>query len=693
MAEIQYAKYIPRIKPRGFCPNPIAKYGIPKEADSVLNRNVIGTVAHEQFWEEQFHYLDVGYTTAGVWIPPRYYWWLNFWPVATVGRGLHLPDPIDCDMEKYETMYYAKKEGYGLIIPKKRRAGLSEQTGSDINCELRRRPEAYKAGIIAGLSKYSEEVMLKVLKGNPNLPPELRLNTLINTVDELKAGWVEKTEQGWIENGSQNSVIAKTVFNNPAVMKGSLLDDCYFEESGENKWLIEAYNAAKKCFYDGDRMIGTPVVYGTGGKISGGSGDFLEMWSEAEAYKLIRLRIYGDRKRKPFYVGATGSDGRVNHIVPNIMKLAVENNYDMTQIIGCEDTEHATMTILADQAEKLKMKNKKPYWESKQDDPIDDSDVFMKYGVNDYDAELLVKQKMKILSNPQLVNRYKLEWKTDPKTGVVVRPLQVKYSLIPEDENPDDWVWIDQLPIHGLRGAFKAGLDGYDIDKSNSSKSLGSMVVLGSAPHPKIVQGKPYALIRCRPKRKERFYELCAMLSVMYNLHQSVMADARSPLVIDWFIKNGFEGMLAPRPDAFDSINSEMNHKYGFKATTFTKPQMIALNQSWVVDSMESCNMLDIVRDFQDCDVEQTDSDWDSHDAVGLANICRICFPAIIHDDSEHEEYDPFELVKWERNSNGELFSDNAINLKQNMDYYGEEDSDYDNAYVVESLFHRNQLF
>ena len=47
----------PYKKGKGFCPNPIAKNGIPKYADSKYNKNVIGTPDWEKFWEEQLYYI------------------------------------------------------------------------------------------------------------------------------------------------------------------------------------------------------------------------------------------------------------------------------------------------------------------------------------------------------------------------------------------------------------------------------------------------------------------------------------------------------------------------------------------------------------------------------------------------------------------------------------------------------------
>jgi hypothetical protein len=690
----QRVPYVPRIKGKGFCPNPIARYGITIEADSALDPDVQGTSLWEEFWLEQYDALKNGYVTGGVRIPPRYYQYLNFWPMATVGRGLHLPDPTDTDLELAE-LKEAVKGKYGLIIPKRRRCGMSEEAANDINWNFRMRDEEYRAAIIAGRQTYADTLMQKVSRGNIHMPPELLLNTLISNTETVICGYREKTDKGYTEKGSMNQVVAKTVFNNPNVLKGELLDDCYFEESGENDWLIATFNANKHCFMDGDKMVGTPYVYGTGGNIATGSAGFMEMWHEAEAFKLIRVRIYGDRKRKPYYLGARGTDGKVEHDIPNLIKLLKEGNYSPEQLLGCEDSEHAIKKIRIEQSELAKLKNKKSFWESKQNDPLTDNDVFMVVGGNQYDVDALTEATNRIGENPQMYKRYKLEWEVD-KDGIPLLPRKVKATLIADDEDPEMWVEILEMPNLTIRNGYVQGLDGYDIDKSNTSLSLGSSVIMGNNNRSKVIDpGKIYAHIRCRPRRKEIFFEGCAMLSVMYNTEEACMVDARSPTVIDFYVNNGLSKYLAPRPVAFDSPNSEQNHAFGYKKSTYTVKPFISLNQTWVLDYSQHCWFPTVIKDFIDCDVSVVDdSDWDSHDAVGLANIQRVygMRKAVVY--NAEDKYDPMEVVNW-----AEI---DGVYTPTNLDVvFPDENTDYSifdenitGQYVIDSLTEQqNSLF
>jgi len=169
--------YRPIIKSKGFMPNPIAVYGIPSYADSIRNKKVIGTTAHENFWNEQIHYCEHGYDTGGIHIPGRYYYYLNYAYVTTVGRGMHRPDYVDIDLEFFRTVEQAKLQRWGIISPKKRRAGNSEKVSKGIiSYGMHFTPEGYAGAVVAGLEDYTNDFRNKFRDLESNLPPEFRLH-------------------------------------------------------------------------------------------------------------------------------------------------------------------------------------------------------------------------------------------------------------------------------------------------------------------------------------------------------------------------------------------------------------------------------------------------------------------------------------------------------------------------------------
>lgn len=672
--------YNPRIKEKGFCPNPIAIHGIPYYADSIVNPDCVGTSAWREWWYEQFELCRTGYTTGGVFIPPMYYMYLNFYPISTVKRGRHLPDPVDADLEFFEEVLQAKTEGYGLIILKARRRGLSEKAGLIMRHGCLTNPEKYQAAIIAGLSDYSEELFSKFVQGNTALPPEMQVHQMVDEdkMDYEMAYWRKTITGRQVKDGSYNTVYARTVKNNPNVTKGSMLEDCFFEESGENMNLVPAYSASKKCYMDGDVMVGTPYIYGTGGKIKGGSKGFKEMVHSAKENNMKVLRYYGPRLRKPYYMGSTGIDGRVvthlknkttgvmEEVTPNLNRMLKELKLSPEQLLGCEDVEYGTQKILEHRAIVIQQENKQPYYEALQDDPLNDEECFLSFNGNDYSAEKLSAQEMHVYQalgeNPMLIRRYTMDFERD-HNNMIKLPWNIILTPVREDERPDCWIEIYKMPEVGYSKLYCQGIDGYDIDLSTTSDSIGASVVMtrannspGGMVKPKQVQ----SVIRCRPRRKETFYLYCMMQSILYGTLGATMADARSPGVIAFYIAHGCEKYLATRPTAFDTARTEQHDKYGFKMTPNVRKPLMAMMQSWVEDFVQWCYFLPLIRDIRNFDKEADDSDWDAHDALQLALLCDFSIGIPARNQEEDSE-DAFALVSWREQPNGVMAPDREI--------------------------------
>ena len=216
--------YLPRIKGKGFCPNPVIEDGIPKYADSVAYPEVWGTAAHEDWWEEQFEYCVNGYWTGGVFIPGRYYYYLNFCSINTAGRGYHNPDYVDYDLEYAELVEEAKRTSKGIIGLKRRRAGFSEKWAKMVgDYGMRFTPQGYVAGIVAGLSVYSEELAGKLLYSNSLVAPELRLS-IPNQGSDIQVYWLDPNDKK-IRRGSNGKIKIRTANSNASIMKGDVYNE------------------------------------------------------------------------------------------------------------------------------------------------------------------------------------------------------------------------------------------------------------------------------------------------------------------------------------------------------------------------------------------------------------------------------------------------------------------------------------
>lgn len=668
-----YTTYTPRIKGRNFCPNPVAKYGIPAYADSTVNFSVEGTVAHDEWWNEQIDYCLNGYMTGGIKIPGRYYYYLNFCWISTLKRGNHFPDYVDIDHEFFELIEEAKADYKGIICIKKRRVGLSEKFAKAIaGYGLRFYPEQYSAGIVSGLKEYSEELFSKFKEGNSNCPPEFRLHKLLDNTIEYKVGWQEKTLSGFVDRGSMNSVVCKTMFTNPNVMKGNKFDDVAFEESGENQVLIAGFNATSKCFAVGSKMVGTPFVYGTGGNIKSASKGFAEMWHDPDTYNLLKIPIYGDRLMVSCFVGSTNHLGKVEDNCPNIFNQYPDLEYE--QMLGMEDTIEAKKIIIEEKARLKKGKDKKIYWNYVQEHCLNDRDAFLKFSGNEFNPDLLATRLDELLSSPRKYLRYLLDYKLcenpdDPNYGLPEYPISIVPRLAPDHLDDDECILVYQLPRTDIKDLDVGGIDSYDLDQSMTSNSLGAMEVLRRANTvPGLAKRAPVCIIRQRPARKEIFYDNCLKVAFWYNLIGNVNLDIANTGIMEHFNKNGGKKFWCVRPRSFESPDSQQKHLYGTKLTGYSKPLMIGKMQTYVEDSVNEVVFPIWITEHQDYDMEQEDSDWDLADAHGLALMRDIDMkrPPL---EPRVTEKDPFEIQAWKDGTRSEWYD-----KKVEYDGYSEED-------------------
>ncbi len=625
-------KYEPIIKGKGFLPNPVSVYGIPDVADSYSFPETMGTVAHSDYWDEQIDRCVNGYYTGGIYITGRYYYYLNFCYIHTLGRGYHHPEFVDLDYEFFLLVDKVKAEKKGIICIKPRRKGLSEKvTNAVIDHGMRFTPAGYSAGLCAGKDVYVETFLQRIKSCNSFRPPEMRLHYDINNFEQFRAAYEIKTENGALVTGSKNNLLARTMDTKPNVFKGELLNDCVFEEAGEFPILKKGLGATKACFSVGRKMVGTPFIYGTGGNINSSMKEFSEIYEEAEYMNLERFEFYADRLVIGFFKGSIDEKGERFEDTPYLNATFAGKEYSPEQVLGCEDVQRSAEVILAEKLLLAKAKDRQSYFDYLTENPMNKRELFLRFTGNDFNTDALNKQRLRIEERPTRgYYKFHLEFIKN-KDGSLKIPLEVEKFPCSDDVEEHECVLIRHHPDINHKDLDIGGIDSYDQDKSAKSMSLGSMVVLrrrgnnlkddegNSLSHKRI----PICLVRMRPERKDVFYENCFKVAVYYNLLHNVLIDASKALIIEYFKKNGGEKYLAPRPLSFESDSSDQQHDYGVLLTSSvkSKPQMIGILQNYVWEEADQCWFPQIIDGLMNYDVLQKDSDWDEVDALGIALI------------------------------------------------------------------------
>lgn len=236
----------PYIKGKGFNPAPLVTDGIPDYADSVKNPKVVGTPEYETFWQEQLYRCMNGYQTGGIFLPGRFYYYMNFNAMLTI-NGVINPDYCDLHLQLCLIIEWCKKNQKKLVIGKKRRAGVSEFTQKAVIDHGFRFKLTYQGGIAAGKKIYAEDFMQKWGDSESLLLPELKVNWLLNNPEEVVSGYVVSEYGKDVEKNNGRKLYVRTMHSDANMFKGLFLNDVVAEESGEFANLCEFISATEDC--------------------------------------------------------------------------------------------------------------------------------------------------------------------------------------------------------------------------------------------------------------------------------------------------------------------------------------------------------------------------------------------------------------------------------------------------------------
>lgn len=660
------------IKTKKYCPNPVIKYGIPSYADAKANPKVVETLAYHQWWEEQVYYIKNGYNAGGLWIPGRYYKYLNF-DRAQTAKGAGPMEIHDFQLDFALLIEDLKRTRENAYVPKARRKTMSAMTVGMVIDYGWRFDTNYHAAIVAGLQEYSNDFLAKWKYVDMHMVPEFRVRKLKNNDDEIIAGWREQTEEGWVDCGTQNTIYIKTVNNNANVLKGKFLNDIVYEESGENELLEETIAASEDCLKLGSIQYGTSWIYGTGGNMQKGSKGFKKIHMKPKMFNVREWYIPAYVFLEPAYAGCVNEHGELIEEVPNLHHLAPHER------VGWSDFEHGKYIIKKRKEELLLEGDMEKYIDYCKNNPIDIQEIFRSASANNFDALKISDQLYKIESENKQYNKWHFSYKKNDKTGEQIFPLQVEIRPAKIEDNEWECVYIlnDGHPVKGYKYLDVAGIDSYDQNQARYSKSLGSMVVFRrqhTIEGIKHTSWAPVALIRIRPKYKEQFYDLCMKLALYYDLQQSVLIDIGANMISKHFQDSGNGHFLAPRPRKFESPNSKQTHETGVSINSYSKPKMVSALQSLFDFHIEKIWFEHILSEALNYDEVEIGSDNDAVDALGIAIMQAISMDSIPMNEDEMMALNPYDYPEFVEDAEGNILPKFGVDMDDDVPLGKEED-------------------
>jgi hypothetical protein len=653
----EIANYKPILKNRGFNPQPVAG-NIPYEADSYSNPDCIGSHIWEEFWEEQYERCVHGYTTGGMKISGRYYFYLNFAIIEGTTGPMH-PYFVDMQYDFFQLVEDVKSSNEaGIVCIKARRKGLSNMVQAGVIGHGIAFLVGYKAAVVAGLSPYVNGFRNKLNQTMGNLPPEFQMNILKDNEELLKIGYEEKRANGqFVEAGALTTINYASLQEQATKLEGEYFNDVVMEESGQFPLLSQAHSSIGPALKWGQDYKGTFYVYGTGGNILKSSKAFKYFWEHAESMRLRTFWVSARRMYFPFVGGLVDQYGNNISKIPNF-----DTKYQEHELIGVEDLVAAEESIKTERRTLMMDKtNKKKLIEFNQTMPLEVDEAFTTSGSNNFDEEILFSTLLEVegartVSYQEVVLRYILD-----EEGVPKLPLAVK--MVPYNpENPEHFDWeivrVMYPPEPTMKDYDVGGVDSYNEDDSLTSSSLGGMTVLRRNHIQGFIMEKyPLGLlIACtyqkRPPRKEQFYEITLKISIAYHLIKNCLVAADAQNHIDYFAKGFGLQFLALRPKSLDAPKSQMMNVYGVKMTVYSKPIMVGFLQSYILDYVYLCKDPQMIRELIAYDSQNIGTDWDLADSLGFALIRNVDMKRKPRsDESDQGEKDDHVLI-WR---NGQL--------------------------------------
>jgi hypothetical protein len=231
------------------------------------------------------------------------------------------------------------------------------------------------------------------------------------------------------------------------------------------------------------------------------------------------------------------------------------------------------------------------------------------------------------------------------------------------------------MPISHSRDLDIVGVDGYQLDNSRTSKSLGGIIVIrrnNMFPDDKTITYPgllPVLVYYQRPPRKEIFWEMSLKVSIFYGAIKNTMIGVDADSLIGYYKEMNCKKFLSPRPRSFESDKSEQVHEFGYKSTTFSIPRVLSLQQSWVEDYTEMSWFPELNLDLISYDEINMGNDYDLADALGHALI-RIQDMKRKPSLNESYQEDQIQLPEWREDENGNIvieknpFSGTKKNMK-----------------------------
>ena len=634
----------------------------------------IGTIAYDDLWDMHDDRCINGYAPIvdGVQYPRitgPHYFYLNMYQIMMLKVGakrkeLYYPYYRVLDHMIFLELEKAEKDGYGIILGKARRMGLS-YIGSVMTLWNMIFFKDNTVAVGAGKEDKAQALFEKMVKSMENVREEYRVSYRKRN-DWLKLAYSVTEHKVKKDKGIGSSLDVRTFFSDPSAFEGGSYSFFIFEEIGIHEKLIKSYKASEPAFTEGGIQFGVPMLFGTGGEVDKGSRDFKIMFTHPESYNLKKLFL-----PKYLYYPGTPATTEMEDL-SEMDKMDMDANFFDVRT-GLTDEDKALKHILKRRV--MARKSKEGYIKEVQSNPIKESDIFLKTDGGLLNRLALAAQRESIYNNENghtyLRGRY--DWQ-DPeslafelsrcrntKEKAIIRIRnEVKVKFV---EDPDGKVLMLKgiEPINSDSMPYKPdiqGTDSYDHEQVVESDSLGCSMVYRCFSGLSKEYDMPIALISERGDggSEDTFFDNNLKQSVYFRCENLI--EYTNIAILNHYKDVFAHHYLRENPNLRrEVVTNRGKQEYGVRMTsgaTGFKSLVTTLLKMEVKDNVQNIHFDQVIDEL----IEYGDSNTDIAMAYGIVLIHKLDIFDYISDDIGNEVDDGdvlMDMAHYVINDRGEL--------------------------------------
>ena len=527
-----------------------------------------GTHKYKQYWRNEREKVLNGYIVDDQYIPPFYYWYLNFCPIYNdVIKKKCLGDVWDSDLWFFQYIMLCMLQGKHAAVVKARQRGYSFKIMALLYWCY-----SWHEGSVNTIGAYKEEYTLKSWRFLEFYRKHLNANTYWRRgpVVPKSLEWYERTQ---LVDGSYHGLDSKlsaTTFKvSPENGVGGSQTIFFYEEAGIAPKLLETVGYVRPALEKGSKTTGIIILSGSVGDLED-CKDLKEVFYRPDCHNFLSIDNIWDKKSGYTKCG-----------------LFVSEAYNLAGFIDSEGN-----SLISEALEFIKKNNEKVKSIKRKDlaqldisqKPTSPEEAFDQRKISEFPIEELQRQQERInIKDEKNLWKYKplrctLYEDDNGKIQVNTRnlPDEHKYPIIPTWEDKRGVVTIYQPPEQQPKfHTYFAGVDTVEVDETTTSESVMSVDIyqrmvkvrykdVDGKIRTRVEGGKIVATYRGRYTPIEKSNEQAWFLIKMYNALAYV--ERSKPNFINYMKRNGrAEMFLAKESDV--QISKDLNlENYGSKS-------------------------------------------------------------------------------------------------------------------------------